>query len=271
MVASSGCLFLLTFNELTLHKMQLLSTIKKYFNKNSSRALKQTNPEDAYNIWASAYDSQPDNLMLALDGEIFSDLIKDIIVKEKIIVDVGCGTGRHWKKIIDNDCKKIIGYDVSEGMLAMLQKKFPEAETHKLNSNSLFGLEDESIDIIISTLAIAHIENIEEAFKEWDRVLKPGGDIIITDYHPEALSKGGNRTFKYNNQLIAVKNYIHSVANVKEITGQLHWQAKRFIEKKIDKSMIPYYKKQNALHVFEQFEGVPIIYGIHLKKNDAAL
>jgi len=251
--------------------MQSLSAIKKILTKPFTSKLKQTDPEDAYNLWASAYDSQPDNLMLALDEEIFPDLLKDISLKEKTIVDVGCGTGRHWQKIIDKEPKKLIGYDVSEGMLGMLHKKFPEAEVHKLNSNLLSRLENESCDIIISTLAIAHIENIEEAFVEWNRVLKPSGEIIITDYHPEALSKGGNRTFKHNGELIAVKNYIHSVAMVRKTAGQLDWKALRFIEKKINKSMIPYYEKQNALHVFEQFEGVAIIYGIHLKKTNAAL
>ncbi len=271
MVACRGCLFLLTFNALTRVKMQLISTIKTYFKRNFTILNKQTNPEEAYDLWASAYDSQPDNLMLALDEEIFSALLEEIPVKDKTIVDVGCGTGRHWKTIMDKEPKKLVGYDVSEGMLALLRKKFPESKTHKLFSNYLSGLENESCDIIISTLTIAHIENIEEAFNEWNRVLKPDGEIIITDYHPEALSKGGKRTFKHNGELIAVKNYIHSVAKVKKTAGQLHWQALRFIQKEINKSMIPYYEKQNALHVFEQFEEVAIIYGIHLKKTNAAL
>jgi hypothetical protein len=41
-------------------------------------------------------------------------------------------------------------------------------------------------------------------------------------------------------------------------------------ETRIDDTMRPYYEKQNALTVFNRFRGVPIIYGIHLKKTDAA-
>ncbi len=250
--------------------MQSLSAIKNLLKKPFTVAQKQTNPEDAYNLWASSYDSQPDNLMLALDEELFSNLIKDILFAHKTIADVGCGTGRHWQKIIDNKPMKLIGYDVSEGMLGMLKNKFPDAETNKLDNNHLAGLKNDSIDIIISTLTVAHIEDIQEAFAEWNRVLKPGGEIIITDYHPEALSKGGNRTFNHNNKSVAVKNNIYPVADIKKIVRQFGWLPLQVIEKRIDVSMKHYYEKHQALHLFQQFEGVPIIYGIHLKKSNAA-
>jgi hypothetical protein len=44
-----------------------------------------------------------------------------------------------------------------------------------------------------------------------------------------------------------------------------------FIEKSIDESARPFYEKQSALHVYESWKGTPIIYGIHLKKSNAAL
>jgi ubiquinone/menaquinone biosynthesis C-methylase UbiE len=250
--------------------MQSLSGIKNILRKPFARAQKLTNPEDAYNLWAASYDSQPDNLMLALDEHLFSNLIQGISLKEKMIADIGCGTGRHWRKLMSREPKKLIGFDVSDSMLAMLKNKFPHADTKKLNNNFLIGLENESIDIIISTLTIAHIENAEEAFNEWGRVLKPNGEIIITDYHPAALSKGGNRTFKYNDETVAVKNNIYPVSEIKKIFEQLGMQVLRIIEKKIDESVKHYYEKHNALHLYQQFQGIPIIYGIHLKKLNAA-
>jgi ubiquinone/menaquinone biosynthesis C-methylase UbiE len=209
--------------------------------------------------------------MLAWDEEIFSDLINHIDLKNKIIADIGCGTGRHWKKIFAREPKKLIGFDVSEGMLKMLQQKFPQAETHHILNDELNEIENESCDFIFSTLTIAHIENAENALQEWDRILKPGGEIIITDYHPTALAKGGKRTFNHNGKTIAVKNYVHSIDKLKDIARQLHLEEFRFIEKSIDESARPFYEKQNALAVYESWKGTPIIYGIHLKKPDEAL
>jgi ubiquinone/menaquinone biosynthesis C-methylase UbiE len=189
-------------------------------------------------------------------------------MKDAIIVDIGCGTGRHWKKIFLKEPQKLIGYDVSEGMLQMLAQKYPNSVTHKLTGNGLNEITDNSVDVVISTLTIAHIKDAAGALKEWNRVLKPGGNIIITDYHPTALQKGGKRTFKYEGKTVSVENHIHSINKLNDISGQLHWQQLRLIEKEIDESVKPYYEKQHALAAFESFKGVPIIYGMLFKKTD---
>ena len=173
--------------------MSILSAIKNYVKKTFVE--REKDPEQAYNRWADSYDSQPDNLMLALDEELFSTLLNDFDIRNTVIADIGCGTGRHWKKLYDQLPAKLIGYDVSEGMLAMLRNKFPQAETHRLTGNQLEGLKSNSCDLVISTLTIAHISTAEDAIKEWCRVLKWGGHLIITDYHPAALEKGARRTF----------------------------------------------------------------------------
>jgi ubiquinone/menaquinone biosynthesis C-methylase UbiE len=229
---------------------------------------KETAPETAYDLWAANYDDQPDNLMLALDEDVFSTLLNQIQLKDKTLIDVGCGTGRHWKKIFNKEPKKITGFDVSEKMLLMLQQKFPQAETHHLVDDKLNDLADNSTDIIISTLTIAHIKNAEKALHEWVRVLKPGGDIIITDYHPAALAKGGDRTFKYKDKIVAIVNHVHSVNKILAIAGQLNLKVLQLIEKNIDDSVKQYYEKHDALTVFEKWKNTPIIYGLRLKKSD---
>jgi ubiquinone/menaquinone biosynthesis C-methylase UbiE len=263
-------LFLWNLIHISINYMTIFEKIQQYFSKYFFRS-EDTEAELAYNLWAGSYDSQPYNLMLALDEELFSGLLNHINIKNKIIADVGCGTGRHWKKILGNEPKKLIGFDVSAEMLKILQQKFPGAETHRLLNNKLQQLENETCDCIISTLTIAHIENAEEAITEWNRVLKPGGQMIITDYHPMVLKKGGRRTFKYGNQIVAVKNYIHTLENLKSIAGQLDLQVLRLTEKSIDESARHYYEKQNALQIFEIWKDMPIIYGMYLIKPDAAL
>ncbi len=241
--------------------MSVTGWVRKIF-----RGQKITEPAKAYDQWATGYDKQPGNLMLDLDEGITRDFLEKIDLSGKIMVDIGCGTGRHWNKILAKNPQRLIGYDVSAGMLDKLKEKFPGAETLLLEGNHLAGMKDASVDFIISTLAVAHIEQINHAFEEWNRVLKPGGEVFITDYHPDALAKGGQRTFKHDGKLIAVRNYIHPIATIRLLTGQLGWKETRFTEKSIDDSVRGYYEAQNALAVFEKFRGTRIIYGIHLKK-----
>jgi len=222
----------------------------------------------AYDLWAAAYDSQPHNLMLALDETVFSELLNAIDISQKTVVDIGCGTGRHWQKILEKDPASLTGYDVSEKMLDVLKQKFPAAITHLLRDDKLNGTSDNSIEVVISTLTIAHIENAGAAMKEWDRILKPGGYVIITDYHPAALQKGGKRTFTHEGKTISVKNHIHSIEKLQGIATQLNWQCLRLVEKAVDESLRTYYETENALEVFESFKGTKVIYGLLFKKKD---
>ena len=169
---------------------------------------------------------------------------------------------------MDQQPKRLIGFDVSKGMLDVLHQKFNTAETFLLLDDHLSGLENNNCDVLISTLAVAHIENIKGALHEWNRVLKPGGEMIITDYHPDALEKGGRRTFSHNGKVMAVKNYNHPVSKIRSIARQLGLKEIRFAEKIVDDSVKHYYEQQQALPVFEKFKGVPVIYGIYLKKGD---
>jgi ubiquinone/menaquinone biosynthesis C-methylase UbiE len=132
-------------------------------------------------------------------------------------------------------------------------------------------IKDDSVDLLISTLTIAHIEKFEKAFTEWDRVMKLNGEIIITDYHPEALARGAKRTFLHQGKIVSIRNFIHSTNKIRLLAEQLGYSELRFIEKRIDESVKPYYEKQNALALFEQYKNTPIIYGIHLKKTNDPL
>ena len=231
--------------------------------------VKETAPARAYDLWAGQYDDQPDNLMLDLDEKLVSSMLSKTDIQSRNVVDVGCGTGRHWPKIIDKSPARLAGYDVSAGMLQVLRQKFPSAETHLLTNNRLEE-KNASCDVLISTLTMAHIENMEQALEEWNRVIKPGGTILITDYHPDILSKGGQRTFHHGGKTVAVKNHIHPVEKILAATAKLHWQTVNLEEWKLDDSMKGWYEKQNAVHVFEKFKGNGLIYGLHLKKSDAA-
>lgn len=232
-----------------------------------SFSTRDTDPATAYNLWCENYDEQPDNLVLALDEKVFRQLVSSISFNGKIIADIGCGTGRHWPYIVADNPEKLVGFDVSEGMLKALQQKFLMAETHLLTNNLLQCIENESCDIIISTLTLAHIQDMKEALKEWNRALKKGGMVILTDYHPSALKNGGSRTFRHNNQLIAVKSYLHDIDQVQKAALNLGWKQVMFTEEIIDEKVKHYYEKLDAMHVFEKFINTPVIYGIQFKKG----
>jgi len=225
---------------------------------------------EAYDVWSGSYDFQPGNLMLDLDEQLFTDLVKNIDLKNKRVADIGCGTGRHWQKLYAFQPNLLIGFDVSEGMLSQLKRKFPAALTQQITDNRLNMVSDAFVDCVVTTLTIAHIKNIDEAIAAWSRITKNGGNLVITDFHPEALAKGGRRSFSHGGTTMSVINYVHPLKKVKNIFNKYGFTVIKQEEKYVDDCVRPYYEAQNALPVYDRFKGMPIIYGLHLKKEDAA-
>ncbi len=245
----------------------MITTIKNYIKRHVfAHPVQERGVVEAYDIWAGNYDAQPGNLMLDLDELVFGRLLNNIDIKNKTVADIGCGTGRHWSIILSKEPAGLSGFDVSPGMLKKLEEKFPSASTHVITDNLFSGVDDQTYDIILSTLTVAHIENIEEALAVWCRITKKKGDIIITDFHPDALAFGGKRTFKHQNKHIAVQNFVHSTDTIKAIMLKNNFHVVAEEEMRVDETVKHYYQQQNALHVYERFKDFPIIYGIHFRR-----
>lgn len=224
-------------------------------------------PVSAYNLLAPVYDHQKENLLMALDEALLQEFLKSLDLDGKIVLDLGCGTGRHWEKFNKHSVKKIIGADSSIKMLEILKTKYPDAETCLSAGSKIKQLQDSSLDVLISTLTIGYIKHIESAFEEWDRLLKENGEVLIIDYHPALLQKGGTRSFEFKNKIIDIKNYIHTIDKLRVFAKKQNWREIQFIEKKIDESLEPYYAQRHAQKAFEKYKGTGILYGLLFRKG----
>lgn len=225
---------------------------------------------EAYDIWSANYDDQPGNLMIDLDEKLFSAMLAATNINNKLVADIGCGSGRHWSKLLHRKPLELTGFDVSAGMLNKLKEKFPESKIQRITNDLFSDVPDASYDTIVSTLTVAHIENIDTAMQAWSRILKPDAEIIITDFHPRILAYGGQRTFKHEQRSIVVKNYVHPVYSIIEILQRYDFHVCSHEEIVIDETMKQYYENKNALPVYNKYKGFPVIYGIHLKRGHVA-
>jgi ubiquinone/menaquinone biosynthesis C-methylase UbiE len=241
-----------------------LFKIKSFFGKRTSEIIRT--PKEGYKIWSESYDDEKDNLMLTYDEIILKTLLSKIDLSGKTILDYGCGTGRNWFELLKHDPDRIIGCDISSEMIDRLKRKYSFAESFLIKNDKLNFLSNKECDIIISTLVISHVYDIENLFIEWDRVLKDSGDIIISDFHPDLFAKGGTRTFKQAGKSYKIQNYIHHLREIEELLCRYGFTKITLIEKMIDEEVKGFYIKKNAEHIYSRFMGIPFIYGIYLKR-----
>ncbi len=97
------------------------------------------------------------------------------------LLDVACGTG-----LVAVESAKILGtaenitcLDPSAGMLAVARTKLP-ARFIQARAEAM-PLPDNSFDFLTMGYALRHVADLETAFREYRRVLKPGGRLLILE------------------------------------------------------------------------------------------
>lgn len=99
------------------------------------------------------------------------------------VISIGCGSGVDTKWLADNGAKKAVGIDISEGLLAIARRNYPDLEFHEMDMEHL-DFEDESFDLAYSSLAIHYVDDWTQPLKEACRVLRQGGMYVFSCGHP---------------------------------------------------------------------------------------
>lgn len=97
---------------------------------------------------------------------------------ERPILEIGCGTG-HWTRFFRQKGLKITAVDLSEKMLEKAREKNPEnVQFERMNVEDM-KFRDHSFSNIISIATLEFVDDREKAFQEINRILKPGGFLIV--------------------------------------------------------------------------------------------
>lgn len=103
------------------------------------------------------------------------------------ILDIATGTGDFALEALALRPEKIIGVDISEGMLAHGREKL-----RKLKLDSVIDLrygdsenlpfESNSFDAVIVSFGVRNFENLDRGLSEIHRVLRPGGTAVVLEF-----------------------------------------------------------------------------------------
>ena len=143
---------------------------------------------EMFNNISKKYDFLNHFLSLGIDilwrKKAIKKLKKD---QPKLILDIATGTGDFALEALALNPDKVIGVDISEGMLAvgkekMKKKGVADRIEMQLGDSEKLLFEDDKFDAVIVAFGVRNYENLEKGLSDMFRVLKPGGKTVIVEF-----------------------------------------------------------------------------------------
>ncbi len=160
-------------------------------------------PLEAHRIWSESYDADP-NPMLALEARVLSPALGDLC--GSVFLDAACGTGR-WLEQARARGAAAWGVDLSGEMLRQARHKPGLAGTLARADAGALPFADGIADVVLCAFSLAYLEPLEPALAELARAVKPGGQLIATDLHPDGYRRGWTRSFSSGGQAYEIEHH----------------------------------------------------------------
>jgi malonyl-CoA O-methyltransferase len=167
---------------------------------------------DAYALWAQTYPPYAHNRLMEIEQQTMLHVINTSLqLAGRDVLDLACGTGRYGLIAAKMGARRVVGVDNSGAMLRAGALR-PTAEAAMISLP--FG--GDTFDVVLCGLAMGHLppDGMRRAVREINRILRTGGEALISDFHPMLYLQGGRRTFAApDGTLYAVEHYPHLVSD----------------------------------------------------------
>lgn len=160
-------------------------TVVPYKDKQSS---KKEQVARMFNNISSRYDFLNHFLSLGIDILWRKKAIRLLKKHQpRQILDIATGTGDFALEALALNPERIIGVDISSGMLEIGRQKIKRKRVEHLidmqmGDSEKLSFADNTFDAIIVAFGVRNFENLEKGLADMYRVLKPGGKTVIIEF-----------------------------------------------------------------------------------------
>jgi ubiquinone/menaquinone biosynthesis C-methylase UbiE len=168
------------------------------------------NPQEAYNSWASQYDTN-ENKTRDLEAKALMEVLSTIPFNS--CLEIGCGTGKNTEWLLQK-AERLTAVDFSEEMLSKAREKVqsPKVEFLQADINNEWNFTEKKFDLVGFSLVLEHIQNLDHIFKEAFERLEDRGYLYIGELHPFKQYTGSKARFETGEGVHIVQCYNHHIS-----------------------------------------------------------
>ncbi|MDR3710256.1 MAG: class I SAM-dependent methyltransferase [Capsulimonadaceae bacterium] len=112
-------------------------------------------------------------------------------VHGKTVLDLGCGDGQFCRTLIECGAAAVVGVEISERMLELARSHDNANVTFEHCAIEDFVANDESFDLITSSLAFHYIRDLDKVIVKIAKWLRSGGHLVFSMEHPVCTAAQG--------------------------------------------------------------------------------
>src|SRR6266508_3183731 len=138
-----------------------------------------------FDAWASTYEHSVLQRTL--------QLVRQLMPRPQRLLDVGCGTGRLLRQARHQYPEALlVGIDTAWGMVASAAATTnAELAIHHVRAAAeQLPFADRTFDLVMATMSLRHWTDPATAIAQIDRVLIPGGALVVADVFPTHQRRG---------------------------------------------------------------------------------
>lgn len=141
-----------------------------------------------YRLWAPHYAAE--TAISFLEDRLVAGL--RLPLRGRRLLDVGCGPARRLGEARATGASLAVGVDLTLEMLTQA----PDRRLLAAADLRALPFAAAAFDVVWCRLVVGHVPALGQAYAELARVCRPGGTVVVTDFHPDAAAAGHRRTFR---------------------------------------------------------------------------
>lgn len=214
-------------------------------------------PREAYRLWAPTYAAE--TAISFLDEELVRDLSPS--PANGRLLDAGCGTGR---RLVSDGTALAVGVDISFEMLAAGGKRIVAAADLRA-----LPFAAREFDLIWCRLVLGHLPELSGAYCEMARVCRPGGHLLVSDFHADAVRAGHRRSFRDASGLLhEVEHHLHDGGAHAAVAAQAGFILMASREAFVGPSVEPFYRYTGKEAAYHKDRGLAVIAAFLFRRMD---